>query len=305
MSDRESASANYILSNIQQNLSFLKDQNYLSAQAHEEISRLLPASINVASGTEMPMPRNSAANIPPPNPRPNSFKVAPPPRRTPGAEINDAKKQFPIPKPALPNNTFNNSEKPPFMGMPAKAADPIPPAYSLATAEALYDYQGQDHEDLSFRKGDIIEVTEFVNDDWWRGKLHGKTGLFPQNHVVKIENPAGKAKANDQFPPPPSSSSYGAHPPPASPYSVPATTSMPYNYPPPPAMYQPPPAGNYDTPPPPGQVVYAAPPPVQAEAPAEEGKGKKFAKKFGSQVASGAAWGVGMSAGSELVHSIF
>jgi hypothetical protein len=71
------------------------------------------------------------------------------------------KKQFPIPKPALPNNAFNNSEKPPFMGMPAKEVEPIPPAYSLTSAEALYDYQGQDHEDLSFRKGDIIEVTEF------------------------------------------------------------------------------------------------------------------------------------------------
>lgn len=161
MSDRENALANYILSNIQQNLSFLKDQNYLSAQAHVEISRLLPTSINVTSGSEMPIPRNSAANIPPPNPRPNSFKTTPPPRRTPGAEFSEVKKQFPIPKPALPNNAFNNNEKPPFMGMPAKEAEPIPPAYSLTTTEALYDYQGQDHEDLSFRKGDIIEVTEF------------------------------------------------------------------------------------------------------------------------------------------------
>ncbi|CAO3694954.1 unnamed protein product [Umbelopsis ramanniana] len=253
----------------------------------------------------MPIPRNSAANIPPPNPRPNSFKTTPPPRRTPGAEFSDVKKQFPIPKPALPNNAFNNNEKPPFMGMPAKEAEPIPPAYSLTTAEALYDYQGQDHEDLSFRKGDIIEVTEFVNDDWWRGKLHGKAGLFPQNHVVKIENPASKAKASNQFPPPPSASPYGTAPPPASPYANPATSSLPYNYPPPPAMYQPPPAGGYAPLPPPGQAVYAAQPPVQGEPTAEDSKGKKFAKKFGSQVASGAAWGVGMSAGSELVHSIF
>lgn len=58
-------------------------------------------------------------------------------------------------------------------------------------------------------------------------------------------------------------------------------------------MYQPPPAsGNY-TPPPPGQVVYA--PTGQPEVTGEDSKGKRFAKKFGSQVASGAAWGVGMS----------
>ncbi|GAB5593592.1 protein that induces appearance of [PIN+] prion when overproduced [Umbelopsis nana] len=307
MSERETILANHILSNIQQNLSFLKEQNFINAQTHDEIVRLLPQTITAASATEMPLPsRKSAANIPPPNPRPNSFRAnlaQPPPRRTPGAEINDAKKQFPIPKPMMPTNDYNN-EKPPAVAMPMVEKEPIPPAYSLATAEALYDYQGQDHEDLSFRKGDIIEITEFVNDDWWRGKLQGRTGLFPQNHVVKIENPANKAKRDSHIPPPPSGSTYGVPPPPASPYSNPSTTSLPYNYPPPPAMYQAPPAGNY-APPPPGQAAYGAPPPVQAEAPAEDGKGKKFAKKFGSQVATGAAWGIGMSAGSELVHSIF
>jgi hypothetical protein len=164
MSERETILANHILSNIQQNLSFLKEQNFINAQTHDEIVRLLPQTITAASATEMPLPsRKSAANIPPPNPRPNSFRAnlaQPPSRRTPGAEINDAKKQFPIPKPMMPTNDYNN-EKPPAVAMPVVEKEPIPPAYSLATAEALYDYQGQDHEDLSFRKGDIIEITEF------------------------------------------------------------------------------------------------------------------------------------------------
>lgn len=104
-----------------------------------------------------------------------------------------------------------------------------------------------------------------------------------------------KAKRDSHVPTPPGGSPYGPPQPLASSYSNPSTSSLPYNYPPPPAMYQPPQGGNYATPPPPGQVVYAATPPVQAEAQGEDGKGKKFAKKFGSQVASGAAWGVGMS----------
>lgn len=89
-----------------------------------------------------------------------------------------------------------------------------PPAYtptassSIATAEAIYGYDGDDPStDLSFRQGDIIQVTEYgmyiyrgiymsnrmliiydfiVNDDWWRGELNGKSGIFPQNHVKKI-----------------------------------------------------------------------------------------------------------------------
>lgn len=168
MTDRETILANYILSNIQQNLSFLRDQNFINAQAHDEIVRLLPATITASSATELPIPtRKSAVNIPAPNPRPNSFRAnlpQPPPRRTPGAEINDAKKQFPIPKPMLPAMDYNrNNEKPPAVSMPVaeKETEPVPPAYSLATAEALYDYQGQDRDDLSFRKGDIIEITEF------------------------------------------------------------------------------------------------------------------------------------------------
>lgn len=123
-----------------------------------------------------------------------------------------------------------------------------------------------------------------------------RTLLVDHAHTNYINrNPASKAKASNQFPPPPSASPYGAAPPPASPYANPATSSLPYNYPPPPAMYQPPPAGGYAPLPPPGQAVYAAQPPVQGEPAAEDSKGKKFAKKFGSQVASGAAWGVGMS----------
>ena len=38
-----------------------------------------------------------------------------------------------------------------------------------------------------FAKANLTLSPTTVNDDWWRGKLHGKTGLFPQNHVVKIE----------------------------------------------------------------------------------------------------------------------
>ncbi|KAG4302552.1 hypothetical protein PCANB_001165 [Pneumocystis canis] len=51
-------------------------------------------------------------------------------------------------------------------------------------AIALYDYQAQQKDDLSFNTGDKIEIikkTENKND-WWVGKLNGVEGVFPGNY---------------------------------------------------------------------------------------------------------------------------
>ncbi|KUI74222.1 hypothetical protein VM1G_10013 [Cytospora mali] len=53
------------------------------------------------------------------------------------------------------------------------------------TVTALYDYSAQAEGDLSFRAGDVIDiVTRTQNEnEWWIGKLHGKSGQFPGNYV--------------------------------------------------------------------------------------------------------------------------
>ena len=51
---------------------------------------------------------------------------------------------------------------------------------------ALFDFTGLDEGDLSFRRGDTIQITEKVNRDWWEGILEGKQGIFPSNYVVAI-----------------------------------------------------------------------------------------------------------------------
>ncbi|KAJ9156135.1 BAR domain-containing protein [Pleurostoma richardsiae] len=58
-------------------------------------------------------------------------------------------------------------------------------APAAETVTALYDYSAQAEGDLSFRAGDIIEiVTRTQNEnEWWVGKLHGKSGQFPGNYV--------------------------------------------------------------------------------------------------------------------------
>lgn len=45
-------------------------------------------------------------------------------------------------------------------------------------AQALVDAVGQLDEELSFKAGDIITVTEVIDEDWYKGECHGKSGIF-------------------------------------------------------------------------------------------------------------------------------
>ncbi|KAF3912565.1 Endophilin-A1 [Orbilia brochopaga] len=63
---------------------------------------------------------------------------------------------------------------------------PKPKAFAAATiaaetATALYDYEAQAEGDLSFSVNDTIEIVQRTSNEneWWTGKLRGKTGQFP------------------------------------------------------------------------------------------------------------------------------
>lgn len=62
------------------------------------------------------------------------------------------------------------------------------PILALSESLSLIDYE-QDAKDLSFSAGDVIEIVAETNADWWEGKIHGKQGLFPSNHVEKLSSP--------------------------------------------------------------------------------------------------------------------
>lgn len=51
------------------------------------------------------------------------------------------------------------------------------------SAIALYDYQGEGSDELSFDPDDIITDIEMVDEGWWRGQCRGHFGLFPANYV--------------------------------------------------------------------------------------------------------------------------
>ncbi|KAM7358601.1 LIM and SH3 domain protein Lasp isoform 3-T10 [Cochliomyia hominivorax] len=56
---------------------------------------------------------------------------------------------------------------------------------SLRVYRALYDYEAQDVDEVSFREGDIIFEVESIDSGWMTGRVErtGKTGMLPANYV--------------------------------------------------------------------------------------------------------------------------
>jgi len=87
------------------------------------------------------------------------------------AEEKTAPPRSPSPEPAAP-------------AAPARAEPAKPtPASAGPSAIALYDYEAQEDNEISFPEGATITDLEFPDDDWWQGTYKGKEGLFPANYV--------------------------------------------------------------------------------------------------------------------------
>ncbi|XP_078062966.1 unconventional myosin-Ie-like [Mustelus asterias] len=56
----------------------------------------------------------------------------------------------------------------------------------LTRCRALYAYDAQDTDELSFNADDIIEIVREDTSGWWVGRIRGKEGLLPGNYVEKI-----------------------------------------------------------------------------------------------------------------------
>lgn len=57
---------------------------------------------------------------------------------------------------------------------------------NITRVRALHAFEPTVAGELGFEKGDIIKVTDRAYENWWRGQLRGRTGIFPVNYVVCV-----------------------------------------------------------------------------------------------------------------------
>ncbi|XP_062422497.1 mitogen-activated protein kinase kinase kinase 21 isoform X1 [Pungitius pungitius] len=80
---------------------------------------------------------------------------------------------------------------------------------------AAYDYEASGEDELSLRRGDVVEVlskdaTISGDEGWWTGKIHHRVGIFPSNYVTyqpaiyRLPAASGSVGAIEQVPTPPS-----------------------------------------------------------------------------------------------------
>ena len=55
---------------------------------------------------------------------------------------------------------------------------------------ALFDYDARTNEDLSFKKGEILDIINDKQGDWWYARSRSTTqvGYIPSNYVAKLKS---------------------------------------------------------------------------------------------------------------------
>ncbi|XP_059099709.1 SLIT-ROBO Rho GTPase-activating protein 1-like isoform X3 [Tigriopus californicus] len=51
-------------------------------------------------------------------------------------------------------------------------------------ALAVYDFKARSSREVTFHKGDTIQLFKQVSNDWWRGRVKGQEGLIPDKYII-------------------------------------------------------------------------------------------------------------------------
>ena len=101
----------------------------------------------------------------------------------------------PICKPPENGSVANTPVNEPSFAGPGAVSMPSPVSRQDSPAStkvyvALYDYDARTDEDLSFKKGEQLEIINDTQGDWWyaRSRSTKKEGYIPSNYVAKLKS---------------------------------------------------------------------------------------------------------------------
>ncbi|XP_061684886.1 sorbin and SH3 domain-containing protein 2 [Syngnathoides biaculeatus] len=67
-------------------------------------------------------------------------------------------------------------------------------------ARAIYDFKAQTAKELTFKKGDAVNIVRQIDNNWYEGEHRGRVGIFP---IAYVEKMASSEKPQPSRPPPP------------------------------------------------------------------------------------------------------
>ncbi|XP_076467244.1 SH3 domain-containing kinase-binding protein 1-like isoform X3 [Babylonia areolata] len=75
---------------------------------------------------------------------------------------------------------------------------------SVDRAIVRYSYTAEQPDELSLKEGEVVRVLDKQLEDegWWKGEIHGKVGVFPDNFVELLPSVDEPSKAPKKPPPP-------------------------------------------------------------------------------------------------------
>uniref|UniRef100_A0A8C6S7Y6 Osteoclast-stimulating factor 1 n=1 Tax=Neogobius melanostomus TaxID=47308 RepID=A0A8C6S7Y6_9GOBI len=53
-------------------------------------------------------------------------------------------------------------------------------------ARAIYDFKAQTAKELTFKKGDTVNIIRQIDSNWYEGEHRGRVGIFPMSYVEKM-----------------------------------------------------------------------------------------------------------------------